>query len=123
LNNYCFDEYLLKDLLSSYEKHKDDFENNPNFKDAEGKVNKIAIKQMLVSVLANSAADKLETGSFCIYRGILSSEGKELLKIYDFFMEELLNLNMFDEDTKKPIDKEWISKNKKILLQNIKEAG
>lgn len=66
---------------------------------------------------------KLETGQFHIYRGGLDNTGKELLKIYDFFMNEMLNLNMFDEDTKKPIDKKWIEQNRKILLQNVRGVG
>jgi len=123
LDNCIFNEYLLNDLMLSYEKHKDDIENNPNFWNSDNKVNKVAVKQMLVSVIANGAAAKLETGQFHIYRGVLDNTGKELLKIYDFFMNEMLNLNMFDEDTKKPIDKKWIEQNRKILLQNVRGVG
>lgn len=72
-------------------------------------------KQWVYVTLLNTSGDLLETGSYHIYRGILSPEGNELLKIYESAIDMYCTLGYLDLNS--------AEEQKETLKNNLKKIG
>lgn len=73
--------------------------------------------QWAYSAIANVTGDLLESGQFHIYREVLNplGPGKNLLKLYDSAVDELVKMSVVDSDT--------ANIEKKALRKNIRNVG
>ena len=76
-----------------------------------------SVKICVISMVGNMAGDMVESGQYHIYRGFLNpmGPGRNLLKIFNFAMDELLQLG--------DIDQAFAETQKKAILANIKNVG
>lgn len=79
-------------------------------------------KEWTISQIVNISGDLLESGRYCVYRGVLSSDGENLWKFYSAGLDELLKLDIQAANGDK-INQEWINNQKRILRKNISEVG
>ena len=75
------------------------------------------VQLYVYSMITNEVGDMLESGEFHMYRGVLNpmKGGNTLLKIYDYYIDELITLN--------DITQEYADDQKKILRNNINDVG
>jgi len=73
--------------------------------------------QWAYSAIANVTGDLLESGQFHLYRAVLNpmGPGKNLLKLYDSAVDELVKMSVVDSDT--------ANIEKKALRKNIRSVG
>lgn len=57
--------------------------------------------QVVATEIANIAGDMLETGQHCIYRGVLSDSGKQLLRVYSDALDDLVLMGAITDETRK----------------------
>jgi len=74
-------------------------------------------REWIYSVIGNKAGDLLETGKYHVYRGVLDTNGQELLKIFDKSYDLLLNMGAKD------IDVNYVNEQKATLRRNIDKLG
>jgi len=74
-----------------------------------------SVRKCVYSIIANTAADLVESGHYHIYRGILTGPGEDLLKIFDAAIDELVRLG--------DIDLERAKKEKAAVRENIEAMG
>lgn len=82
----------------------------------------LMVRGLIAGMIGNYAGDLLESGKFHLYRGVLSSAGKEMLKYYDFSMKEVLKIGGTNPNGK-PLTGEYITEQRNILLENIRQVG
>lgn len=63
----------------------------------------------------NECGDRLESGRYHIYRGELSLEGREYLKVYRSLEDQLLKRNLATQ--------EWLDKTRGVLMSNVESVG
>ena len=110
-----FDRTVRKEIEEIIKRDFDEF--TDAFDPIEGKA-----KEWVTSQISNISGDLLETGRYCVYRGVLSFEGENLWKFYSVSLDELLKLNVLSQEGEK-IDQEWINNQKRILRKHISEVG
>ena len=103
----------IKDFLS---KHKDDFNTKEIFKDEN------FLEHYVLGMISNLAGDMVESGQYHFYRGVLTQEGKDLLKIYDFAMTRLVQLGANNPDGK-PMTMNYVAEQRQIINENIASVG
>ena len=76
-----------------------------------------SVRKYVYSMIANISGDMIESGEYHIYRGVLNpiGPGQNLLRIFDFAVDELVKLG--------DIDKENAEAQKKAIRENIKGVG
>ncbi len=76
-----------------------------------------SIHQTVYIMIANVAGDEVESGKHHMYRGVLDplGDGNELLKIYNFALDELVKLGYVSKNVAK--------ENKSAIQENIKDVG
>jgi|BioPla2DNA2_1021312.scaffolds.fasta_scaffold36180_2 hypothetical protein len=68
---------------------------------------KVTPRNLVLLLVTNAIAEKLPTGQYHIYRGVLGLEGQSLLNLYDYAIDELEKCGFLSvEEAKK--DKDWI---------------
>ncbi len=72
-------------------------------------------EQVAATTVANVAGDIVESGELCIYRGLLSPAGQEMLKVYSDCLGFLLSSGFIDVATR---DKEMSA-----IRRNIESVG
>lgn len=115
-NNPLFNEEIAFRIKRILEKGKYEFNHNEAFNSS------LIIEQFVVGAISNYAGDLLESGKFHLYRGVLLPAGEKLLEYYDFAMIQLKNLGGMQEDGR-PITDKYIERERKTLLENIKNIG
>lgn len=76
-----------------------------------------SVYKYIYTVIANISGDMVESGRYHIYRGVLNpmGPGENLLKIFDFAMDELVKIG--------EMNKEHAEAQKKAIRENIKNVG
>ncbi|MDP2311718.1 MAG: hypothetical protein Q8P41_02345 [Pseudomonadota bacterium] len=74
-----------------------------------------SVRRIVVIAVARDAANLLESGQYCIHRGVLSGEGTALLAFYDDLIDELLRTGAIDETL--------AANQKTVLRHNIQGVG
>jgi len=76
-----------------------------------------SVHKYVYTVIANISGDMVESGQYHIYRGVLNpmGPGENLLKIFDFAMDELVKVS--------ETNKEHAEAQKKAIRENIKNVG
>lgn len=82
----------------------------------------LMVRGFIAGMIGNYAGDLLESGKFHLYYGVLSLAGKEMLKYYDFSMNEVLKIGGLNPDGE-PLTEEYIKEQRNILLDNIRQIG
>ena len=82
----------------------------------------LMVRGLIAGMIGNYAGDLLESGEFHLYRGVLSPAGKEMLKYYDFAMKEVLKIGGTNPNGE-PLTEEYITEQRNILLENIRQVG
>lgn len=72
-------------------------------------------EQVAATSVANAAGDLVESGELCIYRGLLSPAGEEMLKLYSDCLGFLLSSGFIDEATR--------AKEMTAIRRNIASVG
>ena len=77
----------------------------------------VEMRQWLVGFCSNIAGDMAESGKYHLYRGMLNplGEGKDLLKIYNKLIDELLRMG--------EIESEFAKTQKEVIRENIRDVG
>ena len=60
----------------------------------------ISSEQIIAAEIANVSGDMLETGEYCIYRGILSPAGEQLMTLFQCALDELVRIGAISEEKK-----------------------
>lgn len=61
---------------------------------------RISSEQIIAAEIANVSGDMLETGEYCIYRGILSPSGEQLMALFQRALDELVRIGAISEEKK-----------------------
>ena len=124
-NKFCC--FIFRDIAEKFKNivknNPDNINSNISYYNEDKSINIKAVEHIAVQFLCKYIDSKLTSGELHIYRGVLNTEGKELLCIYKKIIKELIRLEIKDEDTQKPIDEAWINRNINSLLEYIKAAG
>lgn len=121
-NNPIIIDFVNK-FSDRIKKDADKFNNNKSYYKDDNSIDVKATEQMTVQFIMQYIDEKLTSGEFHIYRGVLNEQGQDLLRIYKQIIRELIRLEIKDEDTKKIIDEDWINRNINSLLNDIKMVG
>ena len=75
------------------------------------------VREYIYAVIANTSGNMAESGQYHIYRGVLSpmGPGRDLLKIFDSAIDELVILGEVDEET--------AQEQKEIIRKNMQDVG
>ncbi len=76
---------------------------------------KITPRNLILLLITNAIAEVLPTGHYHIYRGVLGLEGQNMLKLYDYAVNELEKNGYHSPEAAKE-DKDWIR-------EQIKDVG
>ncbi len=60
-------------------------------------------EQIAAASVANASGDILETGTLCLYRGVLSPVGEEMMELFRIALHELVRMEVA---TQKDIDQQ-----------------
>ena len=60
----------------------------------------ISSEQIIAAEVANVSGDMLETGEHCIYRGVLSPRGEQLMALFERALDELVRIGAISEEKK-----------------------
>jgi hypothetical protein len=90
---------------------------NEHFKNYENNLNQGELHEgFIYNYLTHSVANKLESGQYHVYRGVLNLEGESLMVLLNHIIERSINLGIYNEV--------WAKKNlMEPILKNIKEIG
>jgi hypothetical protein len=72
-------------------------------------------RQWVLTTIANVTGDLVESGEYHVYRGVLMDHGKELLKLFDAVVDELIKMKVIDSHDGK--------EQKAAIRENIKTVG
>lgn len=115
-NSNLFDTEIESKIKTFLTKDKKVLNNNKFYND------ELMVRGLIAGMIGNYAGDLLESGEFHLYRGVLSPAGKEMLKYYDFAMKEVLKIGGTNPNGE-PLTEEYITEQRNILLENIRQVG
>ena len=116
VNINIFKSLVVEKIENTLKRNKTDLNNNKMFNDNK------RLEQFIVAMISNYSGDFLESGQYHIYRGVLAPEGKELMQLYDYSMNKLIELNAIAPDGN-IIDNNYVNSQKEILINNLKTVG
>jgi len=106
LNNYSF--YIIKNVILK------NIYNNPK-KVSENLKKSSSTIEWVYSIISNISGDYVESGHYHMYRGMLNSQGQDLLKLFDDSTDELLKMGAIDET--------FAKEQKNMVRLNIRHVG
>jgi len=75
----------------------------------------VSPRVQVCNAIANLVGDMVESGHYHVYRGVLNTDGKNLLRLFDFAIDSLVATGS--------IDSVYASKQKAELRKNIQDVG